>query len=359
MSTTQSSVKRSSMKTRSVSAPKPANVASSTTTTTNANSTPSSNISSSRQDSGKQTTSSNRGSRSSHSVKPSNPTNTCSSKATPNTTITSSNSYSLTATNTTSSTATTTATINSSSLAQNFRSKSPSFNFTVSKIQTYERVYQRVLQQKQQKNKQQPHHSFKTLNIYSDLALCLRLCGASPTTDHLMLHYNQHLKHSDESFTFGDFLDFLSKQYELERDTEYKDIFVQYFVLNSYGEKMLSINCLKELLFESGLDPLTDAEEFDRFVKYVLGDDYQKQVDLFKKKQLKKKQQESIQQPTSLAAALGSIVLTENGVEFVNPGSEESQPQSNVQQNEDSNDNQEEKLELFISLEKFLDLVKA
>ncbi|KAF0981636.1 hypothetical protein FDP41_012293 [Naegleria fowleri] len=261
-------------------------------------------------------------------------------------------------------------TSSASTLAQNFRSKSPSFNFTVSKIQTYERVYQRVLQQKQMKNKQQPHHSFKTLNIYSDLALCLRLCGASPTTDHLMLHYNQHLKHSDESFTFGDFLDFLSKQYELERDMDYKDIFVKYFVLNSYGEKMLSVNLLKELLFESGLDPLTDSEEFDRFIKYILGDDYQKQVERFKKKQMKKKQsemkEEEIQKPiSSSGATLGSIVLTENGVEFVNPGvvattsvvekNNEVPKQTEVV---DQSEN-EEKLELFISLEKFLELVKV
>ena len=110
--------------------------------------------------------------------------------------------------------------------------------------------------------------------------MCLRLCGAAPTSDQLILHYNQHLKYNDEMFTFGDLLDFLSKQYEMERTVDYEDIFIKYFALNDQSKQgFIPLESIRVLMFDVGLDRLINLDNFHQFIKDSIGHDtYYRQV---------------------------------------------------------------------------------
>ncbi|EFC44524.1 predicted protein [Naegleria gruberi] len=214
------------------------------------------------------------------------------------------------------------------------------FQFSIAKIQNYERVYQRVLVDRKQKQK-----NIKALNIYSDLAECLRLCGAAPTSDQLMFHFNQHLKSGDEFFTFGDFLDILSRQYDLEKDVDYEDIFAKFFVLNSFGERYIPIKALKKLLFEMGVDQLKSETEFDLFVKHILGEEeYNLQMKRWEKKKSKNSPTKKNEKPPPK-----KVKSEGNDSEFFKVDEEE---------DSSSGEEKEEKPELFISLVQFLDLIQ-
>ncbi|KAL9657278.1 hypothetical protein ABK040_011498 [Willaertia magna] len=151
-------------------------------------------------------------------------------------------------------------------------------SFSISKIQSFERVFERLyystITYPYTPTKQK---STKTLPS-SLLSTCLRLCGYSPTSSQLFVYLNM-LK--DETFSFGQLLDILQRQDLYESQIPFKEIFMQLFAfLDKNKENKININVIKEILLKEGSDRCNETD-LNNFLTYAFGNETEVEINDF------------------------------------------------------------------------------
>lgn len=133
--------------------------------------------------------------------------------------------------------------------------------FTIDAIKEYERLFQMM-----GSSKSKTHH-------IKQLRSLMQLCGASPT-NYQIARYVKII--GKDTFSFGDFLDIMSRQMETFEENNVDKLLFEFFAhhdprLNTPKEGFVSVKELRELLCNNGRDRdgsnQVNVKDFDTFLE--------------------------------------------------------------------------------------------